>query len=58
MRASAGGHSDVVQVLLSAGASLDEKDIVSTYSQWAMKLPASLFALNLVIVLVERLHVF
>ena len=30
MRASAGGHSDVVQLLLSAGASLDEKDDVST----------------------------
>ena len=29
MKASAGGHSDVVQLLLSAGARLDEKDIVS-----------------------------
>ena len=30
MKASAGGHSDVVQLLISAGARLDEKDIVST----------------------------
>ena len=30
MRASAGGHSDVVQLLISAGARLDEKDKVST----------------------------
>ena len=28
MKASAGGHSDVVQLLLSAGASLDEKNKV------------------------------
>ena len=30
MKASAGGHSDVVELLISAGASLDEKDDVST----------------------------
>ena len=30
MKASAAGHSDVVQFLISAGASLDEKDKVST----------------------------
>ena len=30
MKASSGGHSDVVQLLLSAGASLDEKDKVCT----------------------------
>ena len=30
MKASAGGHSDVVQLLISAGASLDEKSKVST----------------------------
>ena len=30
MKASAGGHSDVVQLLISAGASPDEKDDVST----------------------------
>ena len=29
MKASAGGHSDVVKLLLSAGASLNKKDIVS-----------------------------
>ena len=29
MKASAGGHSDVVKLLLSAGASLNEKDSVS-----------------------------
>ena len=29
MKASAGGHSHVVKLLLSAGASLDEKDSVS-----------------------------
>ena len=30
MRASAGGHSNVVKLLLSEGSSLDEKDKVST----------------------------
>ena len=30
MIASANGHSDIVQLLVSAGASLDEKDKVST----------------------------
>ena len=30
MKASTGGHSDVVQLLLSTGASLDEKDDVGT----------------------------
>ena len=30
MKASAGGHSNVVQLLLSAGSSLEEKDDVST----------------------------
>ena len=30
MKASAGGHSDVVQLLLSAGARLNEKNRVST----------------------------
>ena len=32
MKVSTGGHSDVVQLLISAGASLDEKDNVSTCS--------------------------
>ena len=30
MKASASGHSDVVQLLISAGSRLDEKDDVST----------------------------
>ena len=30
MKAAANGHSDVVQLLISAGVRLDEKDIVST----------------------------
>ena len=30
MKASANGHSDVVQLLISAGARLNEKDYVST----------------------------
>ena len=30
MEASSGGHFDVVQLLISAGARLDEKDHVST----------------------------
>ena len=30
MKASARGHSDVVQLLISAGARLEEKDDVST----------------------------
>ena len=32
MKASAGGHCDVVQLLISAGARLNEKDYVSTCS--------------------------
>ena len=35
MRASAKGHSDVVKLLLSAGASLNEKSNVSTCSRCA-----------------------
>ena len=30
MKGSAGGHSDVAQLLISAGARLDEKNEVST----------------------------
>ena len=30
MKASAGGHSDIVQLLISAGARLDKKNQVST----------------------------